>query len=141
MMRTKFILLAALFALVSNGCSLDDDAPNFHFTALQIVDAELPESFDFNRTYEIKVDYVKPDGCTNYEGFDVVKDSLTVRSVVAIGSVRLDVDDCTQEAIEQTASFNFKVIYNEPYKFKFYTGDNSEGEAEYFEVVVPVNEP
>lgn len=140
-MRKKIIVLAAFIAFIGNGCSLDNDEPNFHFTALEIVDAELPESFDFNETYEISVNYLKPDNCTNYEGFDIVKDSLTVRNVVAIGSVRTDVDDCTEEAIEQTASFNFTVIYREPYKFKFYTGDNSDGEAEYLEIIVPVNNP
>lgn len=135
------MLLAAFIAFIGNGCSLDDDSPNFHFTALEIVGAELPESFDFNETYEIKVNYLKPDNCTNYEGFDIVKDSLTVRSVVAIGAVRIDADDCTDEVIEQTASFNFTVIYNDPYRFKFYKGEDSEGNAEFFEVIVPVNKP
>ena len=141
MIREKLVLLAVFIALICNGCSIEDDDANFHFTSLEIVGAELPESFDYNRTYEILVNYIKPDSCTNYEGFDVVKDSLTVRNVVAIGSVRTDTDDCTEESIEQTASFNFKVIYTDPYTFKFYTGDNSEGEAQYLEIVVPVNEP
>lgn len=140
-MRKKLVLLAVFIALINNGCSIEDDDANFYFTALEIVDAELPESFDYNKTYEILVNYIKPDSCTNYEGFDVVKDLLTVRNVVAIGSVRTDKDNCTVESIEQTASFNFKVIYTDPYTFKFYTGDNSEGEAQYLEVVVPVNKP
>ncbi|WP_339652860.1 hypothetical protein [uncultured Maribacter sp.] len=138
MIRKRLVLLAVFIAFISNGCSIEDDDANFHFTTLEIVGAELPESFDYNKTYEILVNYIKPDSCTNYEGFDVVKDSLTVRNVVAIGSVRTDID-CTVQSIEQTASFNFKVIYTDPYTFKFYTGDNSEGEAEYLEVVVPVN--
>lgn len=140
-MRKKIMLLVAFIAFIGNGCSLDDDNPNFHFTALEIVDADLPESFDFNETYEITVNYLKPNSCTNYEGFDIVKDSLTIRNVVAIGSVRTDADNCTEQIIEQTASFNFTVIYNDSYKFKFYKGDNNEGKAEYLEVVVPVNKP
>jgi hypothetical protein len=140
-MRKKLILLALIMAFLNNGCSIVDDDVNFHFTALEIIDAKLPESFDFNQTYEILVNYIKPDSCTNYEGFDVVKDSLTVRNVVAIGSVRTDTDDCTVESIQQSASFNFKVIYTDPYTFKFYTGDNNEGEAQYLEIVVPVNNP
>jgi len=140
-MRKKLILLAVVMAFINNGCSIEDDDVNFYFTALEIVDAELPESFDYNQTYEILVNYIKPDSCTNYEGFDVVKDSLTVRNIVAIGSVRTDTDNCTVESIELTASFNFKVIYTDPYTFKFYTGDNSEGEAQYLEVIVPVNKP
>ena len=132
-MRKKLILLAIVMAFINNGCSIEDDDAN--------VDVELPESFDYNETYEILVNYIKPDSCTNYEGFDVVKDSLTVRNVVAIGSVRTDTDNCTVESIVQTASFYFKVIYTDSYTFKFYTGENSEGGAQYLEVVVPVNKP
>jgi len=141
MMRKKFTLLTLVIAFISNGCSIDDDDANFHFIALEIVDADVPESFDFNETYEISVNYLKPNSCTYFEGFDVVKDSLTVRSIVAVGAVRIDIDDCMEELIQETASFNFQVIYTEPYTFKFYTGDNSDGEAEYMEIVVPVNNP
>ncbi|WP_405400031.1 hypothetical protein [Maribacter sp. Asnod2-G09] len=141
MMRNKLMLLTLVIAFICNGCSIDDDDANFHFTALEIVDAEVPESFILNETYKISVNYLKPDSCTNYEGFDVVKDSLTIRSVVAIGAVRTDIDDCMEELIQETASFNFQVIYTEPYTFKFYKGDNSDGEAEYMEIVVPVNNP
>ena len=116
------MFLTLVLAFLCNGCSIDDDGANFHFTALEIVDAEVPESFVLNKTYKIK-------------------DSLTTRSVVAIGAVRTDIDDCMEELIQETASFNFQVIYTEPYTFKFYTGDNSEGEAEYLEIVVPVNNP
>ena len=141
MIREKLVLLAVFIAVISNGCSIEDDDANFHFTSLEIVGAELPESFNYNQTYEILVNFIKPDSCTNYEGFDVVKDSLTVRNIVAIGSVRTDTDKCIVESIKQTASFNFKVIYTDPYTFKFYTGDNSEGEAQYLEIIVPVNIP
>ncbi|HDZ04511.1 hypothetical protein LCGC14_0079170 [marine sediment metagenome] len=130
-----------VLVFICNGCSIDDDGANFHFTALEIVDAEVPESFDLNQTYKISVNYLKPDSCTYYEGFDVVKDSLTVRSIVAIGAVRTDFDNCMEELVQETASFNFQVIYTDPYTFKFYIGDNNEGEAQYLEIVVPVNKP
>ena len=141
MLRKKLLLLVFVTAFIFNGCSIDDDGPNFHFTALEIVAAELPESFDFNRTYMITVNYLKPDGCTSYEGFDVVKEGLTVRNVVAVGAVRTDSEVCTQEVSEETASFYFTVVYTDSYTFKFYTGETSEGEPEYIEVVVPVNAP
>ncbi|APQ19299.1 hypothetical protein A9200_00445 [Maribacter hydrothermalis] len=137
-MKNKFMLLTVVIAFICNSCSIDDDGANFHFTALEIIDADVPESFNLNETYVISVRYLKPDRCTYYEGFDVIKDSLTVRNVVAIGSVRTDLN-CTEEITEQTASFNFKVIYADPYTFKFYTGENSDGDPEYLEVVVPVN--
>lgn len=141
MMGNKPIFLAAILALICNGCSIDDDEVNFYFTSLEIVDAELPESFDFNQTYVIPINYLKPDGCTFFEGFDIAKEDLTVRNVVAVGAVRTDIETCDQAIVEKTASFNFTVIYDEPYTFKFYKGENSNGEAEYLEVIVPVNMP
>lgn len=137
-MRKKFILLVVCLAAILGGCSKDDE-PNFHFTALQIVSAELPESFELNQTYQIFVDYNLPNGCSAFEGFEVTQEDTTTRNVVAIGSVRTDIEPCTTEIIEGRAFFNFVVIYNQPYTFKFLQGENSEGEPEYLEVVVPVN--
>ena len=133
-------MLALSAALVFGGCSLEDDDVNFHFTALGITDVDVPEAFDLNQNYVISVTYLKPDACTNYEGFEVRKEALTVRNVLVVGSVRSDSGPCTQAIIEETASFNFSVLYKDPYTFKFYTGENSDGEPEYLEVVVPVNE-
>lgn len=137
-MRKKFILLMVCTSALLGGCSLDDE-PNFHFTSLRIVFAELPESFELNETYQIFVDYELPGGCSAFEGFEVTQADTTVRNVVAIGSVRTDIAACPEEIREGQAFFNFVVIYDQPYTFKFHQGENSEGEAEYFEVIVPVN--
>lgn len=137
-MRKKFILLVVSLATILGGCSKDDE-PNFHFTALRIESAELPESFELNQTYQIFVDYDLPNGCSAFEGFEVTQEDTTTRTVVAIGSVRTDVEPCSEATIQGRAFFNFVVIYNQPYTFRFLQGENSEGEPEYFEVVVPVN--
>lgn len=133
------IFLFACMAMMLGSCSIEDDEPNFHFTALRITSADLPESFELNQTYQIDVIFNLPDGCTAYEGLDVTREDTTVRNVVAIGSVRTDTDVCTQAIVEGGAFFNFTVIYDEPYTFKFFQGENSDGEAEFLEVVVPVN--
>lgn len=138
-MMKKYTLVLALFALLLGSCSLDDDEPNFNFKALRIESAELPESFNLNETYQIKVTYSLPDGCTHYEGFDVTKEDTTIRNVVAIGVAMTDLVSCTQAITQEEASFNFIVKYDQPYTFRFYQGDNSAGEPEFFEVVVPVN--
>ena len=135
-------LLIFIFAgllLVFGGCSLEDDEPNFHFTALRITSVDLPESFTFNQTYRIDVTFELPNGCTAYEGFDVTQEDTTVRNVVVIGTVRTDEDiACTQEIVEREAFFNFSVIYNEPYTFKFFQGEDSNGEPQFLEFIVPV---
>lgn len=138
MMRKKFIFLIVFTSALLGGCSVDDE-PNFHFTALRIVSAELPESFELNESYQIFVDYELPNGCSAFEGFEVRQEDTTVRNVVAIGSIRTDTELCTDAIIEGQAFFNFVVIHDQPYTFKFHQGENSEGEAEYLEIVVPVN--
>ena len=140
MMRKKLIFLLLFAGVLLGGCSVDDDdGQNFHFTTLRINDAVLPESFELNETYEILVDYTLPNNCSLFDGFDVTQEDTTVRNVVAIGSVRTDQSGCTDEAIEGQASFNFTVIHNQPYTFKFYQGETSEGEYIFLEVDVPVN--
>ncbi len=137
-MGRKVIFLVVCFTLILCGCS-NDDGPNFHFTALQITSADVPESFELNQTYQINVTYNLPDGCTAYEGFDVSDEDTTTRNIVAIGSVRTDIEACTQVVTTEEAFFNFTVIYNQPYTFKFFQGENSDGEAEFLEIIVPVN--
>jgi len=138
-MKRYFLIFSSLLAIFClSSCNLGDDGPNFHFTALQITSAELPESFVLNETYEISVTYVRPDGCTFFEGFDIGNEDVAVRNVVAVGSVRTD-QTCTTALEEEEATFLFIVLHNETYRFRFWQG-TEDGQDEYFEVDVPVNQ-
>lgn len=139
MKRFMRICLAVSILLSLFSCSLNDDGPNFHFKALQITDAELPESFSLNQTYQVTVTYIIPDGCTGFSGFEVADADTTVRNVVVFGMVRTDQEVCTAVATETQATFNFKCLYDETYTFRFWQGEGVDGEQEYFEVEVPVN--
>ena len=133
------VVVTALLVFGSVSCDNDDNSGlNVEFQELQIVDTQLPESFEFGNTYEIQVTFLRPDGCTYFQGFDVYPTDTTVREVVAVGARYAD-QACTQEAVEMTDSFLFKVIHDEPYTFRFYTGEDAEGNAEFIETEVPVN--
>ena len=120
-------------------CEVDDDSPNFYFTALTTVEANVPESFEFGETYDIEVTYLRPNGCTFFEGFDVMQTAETDRDVVVIGFVLTDEDRaCTQAVEEVVAILKFNVIYTEEYKFRFYAGDDTDGNATYLEYTIPV---
>lgn len=128
-----------LFLLLGlSACKLEDDSISYHFVPLQITGVELPESFDINETYEISVTFIRPNTCVFFEGFDIRREDTTVRNVVAIGS-ELEDEVCTQVVEEFTNSFNFLVLYNEPYVFRFWTGEDENGNSEYIEITVPVN--
>ena len=138
MRRLYVAILAITFLTVLNSCSLDDDGVNFHYEALQITSVDVPEEFNLGQIYTIKVNMLRPDDCTLIEGFDVTKSDITVRNVVAIGAI-LDKPDCQPLDQEVQDTFLFEVLYDEPYLFRFYTGKDANGEAQYLEVEVPVN--
>lgn len=138
MKRLSCIVGAFLLLVTFGACSLDDNGANFHYEPLMITEVELPESFDLYGIYDIKVSVLRPDDCTLMEGFDVTKSALTTRNVVAIGAI-LDQDECTQLDQEVQDSFKFEVLYTDPYLFRFYTGEDENGDPIYIEVEVPVN--
>ncbi|MDO6604300.1 hypothetical protein SAMN03080594_101406 [Arenibacter palladensis] len=138
MKRVFFLLLVASFTLFTS-CDIDDDV-NYHFEALQVKSVEMPEAFDYGEIYKIKVTYFRPNNCTFFEGFDVVKEALTTRKVVTIGTVIEDEEECTGSGEDLVATFNFEVLYDEPYLFRYWTGEDANGEPTYLEITVPVNE-
>jgi len=122
-----------------SSCGLDDDTPNFYYTSLDVVDVDMPESFELNKTYDIDVTYVRPDGCTYFEGFDVVKTGETDREVLVVGSTLTDEGvACTQAIEEVVATMQFQVIFTGEYHFKFYAGQDENDDAIYLEYDVPV---
>ncbi|MDX1363461.1 hypothetical protein [Arenibacter latericius] len=137
MKRTLFLLVVVISSVLTS-CS-DDDGVNYYFKALEVKSVEMPETFEYGNIYKIKVTYVRPDNCTYFEGFDVVKDDLTTRKVVAVGTVIEDDNvQCIEKLEEVTTSFKFEVLYNQPYLFKFWTGEDENGDSEYLEFTVPV---
>ncbi len=131
------LLLCVVFFGLSS-CKLEDDRVNFRFVPLQILSADLPESFELNETYEIRVTYLRPSACIFFEGFDITKEGVTTRNVVAIGSDFYE-EVCTLATEELEASFKFICLYDEPYLFRFWTGEDENGNQQYLEVEVPVN--
>lgn len=135
----QFRVWIGLFLLLGlSACNLEDDGIKYHFVPLQITSVEVPESFTLNETYEISVTFVKPNNCVFFEGFDVRQADTTVRNVVVIGS-EIDDQPCTQVVEEVTETFNFLVIYDQTYIFRFWTGEDENGEPEYLVVTVPIN--
>ncbi|WP_343486958.1 hypothetical protein [Allomuricauda sp. d1] len=140
MKRVFAVALFSVLMLFMGGCDLDDDQ-NFHFVALRILDAEVPESFELNQVYDITVTYQRHNGCVFFQGFDVQDVDLTTRNIVAIGSELVDTDTaCTQAVEEVEAQFRFQVLYSEPYLFRFYAGEDEDGNATYLEYTVEVSD-
>lgn len=136
MKRLGFLAaLVSVFILYS--CDKDDDKRSVTFNKLQIVEAELPDSFRLGATYQVWVTYFRPNECTYFQGFDVYPDTVSSRTVTAIGASYTD-QICEQEAVEVTDFFVFKVIYDQTYKFRFWKGEDDTGKSEFLEIEVPV---
>jgi len=138
----KYLVLSLLFAagLSLSSCDLDDDGESYAYVPLKVVSADLPESFELNKTYHIKVTYLRPNDCTYFDGFEITKPETTTRNVVPVGAELTDSDACKEIGDEVDAYFDFVVIYNEPYRFQFYTGVDENGDVQYLEMDVPVSE-
>ncbi|OYU80946.1 MAG: hypothetical protein CFE23_06865 [Flavobacterium sp. BFFFF1] len=135
-MKRLALLLLAIFAL--NSCSPSDDGPEFHYEVLPVESYTLPASFDMNQNYEIKVKYKKPSNCHYYQGIYYEKDGQT--RTIGVQTSVLEADNCApldEEPVE--VSFQFLCTPgNDHYTFKFYKGEDAEGNNVFEEVTVPV---
>lgn len=139
MKRLLFYLVILLTTIITGSCSLDNDDVNFEFAYLQIVDVEVPESFILDDIYQIKVTYLRSDECTFFQKFDVFQVDQTTREVVVIGSILTDQEQCAEVNQEIETSFDFQVLYSGTYLFKFWTGEDDNGDPQFIEIRVPVN--
>jgi len=136
MKKTVFGLVLASMVLLS-GCDLDNPEPNFYFVPLQISDVEVPEFFFWNEIHTIQVTYEIPNSCVQYEGFDINTEGSATRYVTCIGA-EYQAEACNTSNNAGQATFEFLALNLEPYIFRFWAGEDANGNAEYLEVIVPV---
>lgn len=132
------LLLTIIGLFTFSSCELDDNSPNFHFELLPVDSVSVPESFVMGKTYKIKAYYKRPTDCYLSDGFYYEKD-LNTRTF-ALQSKVLDRGDCTpinDQTLEES-SFNFFVNSNGSYKFKFYNGEDEDGNNTFLEYNIPV---
>ena len=135
-MKKLFALM--LLAVIISSCSLDDGT-NFHFEAVPATGATLPDSFQLDETYEIKVQYVRPTSCHFFEGYDYRKTGTNERTITLVTSV-FDDPNCRELDEELEVSFDFIVINTGTYTFRFWQGKDANGNDTYLTYEVPVTE-
>jgi hypothetical protein len=136
----KKIIFLLLIAISFSSCSVEDDGPNdFYYEILPVESVDIPEEFVLGQTYEITVTYLRPTNCHIFNNF-YYDSELNQRTVAVVTSVYPN-NDCLvliDEAVE--ASFNFMVNSNGTYVFKFWQGEDENGNDLYYIVEVPVVE-
>ncbi|MGM0933597.1 MAG: hypothetical protein ACQEWD_09155 [Bacteroidota bacterium] len=146
MKKLAFLLLIA-FSLV--GCSLEDDGPNRLLEFAEITDADLPEYFERGESYDIVVTYLLPSACHAFNGFDARQGQGANSNEIFIGVVTsydANLTECNKEEddLSREATLKDVTITGEVgtvYTFKFWIGQDSSGETQYYTVEVPVEDP
>lgn len=137
-MKKLLLLLTVVTSLVS--CSLDDDrGPFYHYEILAVENFEVPDTFDYLGVHEIKLFCKLPSNCHSYSG--IYFDRHLNERTIAVQSTVLNSTECVpnDEYELYEVTFNFQVINTETYLFKFYKGQDENGDNIFEEVEIPVN--
>lgn len=132
----RFIVIGlALFLFFS--CDVGDDGPDFNLELLPIESVEIPDEFELGEVYAITVSYFQPSTCHTFREFYYLKEN-NERTVAVINYEYLNnsCEELENELVE--ATFNFIVTSNGSYIFKFWQGEDSNGENQYLTIEVPV---
>jgi hypothetical protein len=134
----QFVALFLIVFLIA-GCNNDDDYNDhdYHLEYIGVISADLPDEFIYGRTYRINVTIELPNSCYYfYNQYDYFYEG-TSRLIYPI----VHVDDgvpCTQNIRETTFSIPVQALQFEPYIFKFYQGEDVNGQDLFLTVEVPV---
>src|SRR5690606_8525992 len=125
----KFLILSFILILMGS-CSLDNDVQDFQLEILPIESVDIPDSFTMGQTYPITVSYLVPSTCHLFKEFYYDRKNNT-RTVAIIDYKYLNTtcQDLENKLVE--ATFNFQVTNNSSYVFKFWQGEDEDGENQY----------
>lgn len=134
----KFLILSFILVLMGS-CSLDNDGPSYTSEILPIESVDIPDSFTLGEVYPITVYYYRPTTCHLFDRFYYDKEN-NIRTVAVIDYkyLRNDCEELEEELVE--ATFNFHVTSNGSYIFKFWQGEDTNGENQFLTIEVPVTD-
>ncbi|WP_417859691.1 hypothetical protein [Winogradskyella sediminis] len=132
----RYALLVFILMATLTSCSIDDDNNYVGTEVMPIESIEIPDHFVYGESYEIMITYNRPSTC--YQFYNFLYDiNGNERTVAVINSVYSNTE-CIEEPESVTVSLNFMVTGSETYLFKFYQGQDDEGEDQYYLAEVPV---
>ena len=130
-------MIVALTVSVSSCSDDDNNYHDYHLEYVGVISADLPDEFIHGRTYRINVTIELPNSCYYYyDQYDYFYEG-TSRLIYPIAHV----DDgvaCTPNITETTFSIPVQALQYEPYIFKFYQGEDADGQDMFLTIEVPV---
>ncbi|KAB1066833.1 hypothetical protein F6U93_13340 [Tamlana haliotis] len=134
-MKRLIALFVTLTFFVS--CSTDDEGVAFGSAILPVDSVDIPVEFERGETYQIEVFYYQPTTCYEYYNFYYRKED-NVRTV-APNNLVFDYNNCEPtDDILVSNILNFTPTTRDSYIFKFWQGEDEDGENVYLEIEVPV---
>ena len=138
MKKFKYLLVMLVaMAVTLSSCSDDDDYHEYHLEYIGAKSADVPDEFIFGRTYRIDITIDLPNSCYYfYNQYDYFYEG-TSRLIYPIAHVD-DGVPCTPNIRETTFSIPVQALQTEPYIFKFYQGEDENGQDVCLTIEVPV---
>ncbi|WP_395633825.1 hypothetical protein [Flavobacterium sp.] len=133
----KKILSVVTLLFLLNSCSPESDT-RYSLELLPVESVEIPTEMTLGETYQFKMYYRLPSTCHSYNTIYYHKD-LNVRTV-AVESLVREQNNC-QEVTENNlyeCTFDFVVTSNGSYVFKFWQGEDAQGNDIFLEYEIPV---
>lgn len=145
-MKKLILLCAVVFTMIS--CSMDDgNRVDFTLEFIPITHVEVPEYFERGQTYDITVTYKRPTDCHYFDGFYYDRENNPLGNVWVVAAQAIALEDVNCETLSavdgEQASFQFicdPQYGHEEYIFKFFEGEDEDGNQRFMEIVVPVAE-
>ncbi|WP_066223128.1 membrane lipoprotein lipid attachment site-containing protein [Formosa haliotis] len=149
-MKKLLLLFVAVLTLAS--CDLDDDNNKFSYEFLPVEEAVVPEDMVVGEVYEITMEYMKPNACYTFdtlyydrsketENVDDEDITTEVRTVAVITRKAYTTDsECGEIDDMSNVSFDFAPRTSGPYLFKFWNGEDEDGEDTFLEYPVVIAE-
>ena len=142
-MKKLFLVLAV--AIMAVACSMDGDERNDFVLAFILVErVEMPDYVVPGNTYPVNMYFRRPTDCYYVQPepyYSIFGDTRTV----AVQALVIEDSDC--QPVEATRpddvkTFNFQcpLTTAQSFTFKFYKGNDAQGNQQFIEVVVPVQQ-
>lgn len=138
MKNMKYLLIAFIaFGLTLTSCSDDDDSHSYHYEYVNVTSADVPDEFIYGQTYRINMTVELPNSCYYfYNQYDYFYEG-TSRLIYPIAHVDDDVS-CTLNIREVNFTIPVQALQEETYIFKFYQGQDDDGQDTFLTIEVPV---
>ncbi len=139
------LIVFALLSIVLLSCSVDDKTNDFYLETLPIETVVVPESFESGETSVIGYTYIRSSTCHIFNDlyYSIDGDQRTIAVINRVYEDSGNGNGCSDldgEIVSRTFDFMVNNESGTSYTFKFWQGEDQNGEDIYLTIEVPVVE-